>query len=96
LELGPKMLEERKAKIVHTRNELTAWLTEKKYNFIPPQANFIMIETGRDAKDVQAAMLAKGVAIGRAFPALNKMIRVSIGTDAEMAKFRSVFAEVLS
>ena len=95
LDLGPKMLEERKAKIVHTRNELCAWLSEKKIDFIPPQANFIMIETGRDAKQMQAAMLAKGVAIGRPFPALNHMIRVSIGTDAEMAKFRKVFTEVM-
>jgi histidinol-phosphate aminotransferase len=96
LELGPKLLEERKAKIVHTRTELTDWLTAKNYKFIPPQANFIMIETGREAKDMQAAMLAKGVAIGREFPALKTMIRVSIGTDAEMAKFRKVFTEVTS
>jgi histidinol-phosphate aminotransferase len=96
LDLGPKMIEERKAKIVHTRNELCAWLTAKKIDFIPPQANFMMIETGRDAKQMQAAMLAKGVAIGRPFPALNHMIRVSIGTDAEMAKFRKVFTEVMA
>ncbi len=96
LDLGPKMLEERKAKIVHTRDELCDWLTEKSFKFIGPQANFIMIETGRDAKQMQAALLAKGVAIGRPFPPLNTMIRVSIGTDAEMAKFRTVFTEVMA
>ncbi len=96
LDLGPKMLQERKAKIVHTRDELCAWMTQKKINFIPPQANFVMLETGRNAKDMQAAMLEKGVAIGRPFPALNKMIRVTIGTDAEMAKFRKVFTEVMA
>jgi histidinol-phosphate aminotransferase len=96
LDLGPKMLEERKAKIVHTRDELCSWMAQKNLKFIPPQANFVMIETGRDAKDVQAAMLAKGVAIGRQFPPLNTMIRVSIGTDAEMAKFRRVFTEVVT
>ena len=96
LELGPKLLEERKAKIVHTRDEFCAWLTEKKIGFIPPQANFVMLETGRDARAMQVAMLAQGVAIGRPFPALNHMIRVSIGTDAEMAKFRAVFAAVMA
>jgi histidinol-phosphate aminotransferase len=96
LDLGPKMLEERKAKIVHTRTELCEWMSQKNIKFIPPQANFVMIETGRDAKDVQEAMLAKGVAIGRRFPPLTKMIRVSIGTDAEMAKFRKVFTEVMA
>ncbi len=96
LDLGPKLLEERKAKIVHTRDELCTWLAAKNYKFIPPQANFIMIETGREAKEMQAALLARGVAIGRPFPALNHMIRVSIGTDAEMAKFRHAFSEVMS
>ena len=96
LDLGPKMLEERKAKIVHTRNELCAWMSEKNIKFVPPQANFVMIETGRDAKQMQAAMLAKGVAIGRSFPPLTTMMRVSIGTDAEMAKFRKAFTEVMA
>ena len=96
LDLGPKLLEERKAKIVRTRTELCEWMTQKNIKFIPPQANFVMIETGRDAKDVQTAMLAKGVAIGRRFPPLTTMIRVSIGTDAEMDKFRRVFTEVLA
>src|SRR3984885_14936413 len=96
LDLGPKMLEERKAKIVHTRDELCSWMSQKNIKFIPPQANFVMIETGRDAGDVQSAVLAKGVAIGRRFPPLTTMIRVSIGTDAEMAKFRRVFSEVMA
>jgi histidinol-phosphate/aromatic aminotransferase/cobyric acid decarboxylase-like protein len=96
LDLGPKMLEERKAKIVHTRDELCSWMAGNKIAFIPPQANFVMIETKRDAKEMQAAMLAKGVAIGRPFPPLNTMIRVSIGTDAEMVKFRKVFTEVMA
>jgi histidinol-phosphate/aromatic aminotransferase/cobyric acid decarboxylase-like protein len=55
-----------------------------------------MIEAGRDAKEMQGLMLGKGVAIGRPFPALNTMIRVSIGTDAEMAKFRHVLSELMA
>jgi hypothetical protein len=41
-------------------------------------------------------MLAQGVGIGRPFPALPTMIRVSIGTDAEMAKFRHVLWDLMS
>ena len=48
------------------------------------------------AKQMQAELLSKGVAIGRPFPPLNTMIRVSIGTDAEMVKFRKVFTEVMA
>jgi len=53
-----------------------------------------MMESGQEAAQMQARMLAKGVAIGRPFPALPTLIRVSIGTDAEMAKFRRVFSEL--
>lgn len=95
LDQGPKMLEERKAKIIRTRTEICDWLTSKNIAFVPPQANFLMIETGRNAKDVQAALLAKGVAVGRQFEHLETMIRVSIGTDAEMAKFRDAFMAAL-
>jgi histidinol-phosphate aminotransferase len=96
LELGPALLQERRAKIERTRSELCSWLSSKKIGFIPPQANFMMIETGRDAREMQSLMLAKGVAIGRPFPPMDKMIRVSIGTDAEMAKFRSTLVELLA
>jgi histidinol-phosphate aminotransferase len=96
LDLGPKLIEERRAKIVRTREELCSWLTAKGYKFIPPQANFMMIETGHEAREMQAKLLAKGVAIGRPFPALNTMIRVTIGTDAEMLKFRQAFSDVLA
>jgi len=41
-------------------------------------------------------MLEKGVAVGRHFPPMDKMMRVSIGTDAEMKKFRSALSEVLA
>jgi histidinol-phosphate/aromatic aminotransferase/cobyric acid decarboxylase-like protein len=94
LDLGPTLIKERRGMINETRSELINWLTAQKIRFIPPQANFIMIETGRPAAEVQAEMLAKGVAIGRPFPALNTMIRVSIGTNAEMMKFRKALSEM--
>ena len=96
LDMGPKLIEERRAKIDRTRTELCSWLTTKGFGFIPPQANFVMIETERNAAEIQARMLAKGVAIGRPFPALNTMIRVSIGIDAEMVKFRHVLSEIVA
>ncbi len=40
-------------------------------------------------------MLAKGVAVGRPFPPYDKMMRITIGTDAEIAKFKTAAAEVL-
>ena len=35
-----------------------------------------------------------GVAVGRPFPPLDNMLRVTIGTEPEMQKFRDVFWKV--
>jgi histidinol-phosphate aminotransferase len=95
-DLGPKLLDERREKIGRTRTELCSWLKEKKLNFVEPHTNFMMIDVGRDVRQIQPAMLAKGVAVGRHFPPYDKLLRVTIGTDADMAKFRNALSEVLA
>lgn len=88
------LLPERKAKLIKTRSELCAWLRERKLRYIEPQANFLMIDVGRDARELISAMPQRGVAVGRPFPPLDHMLRVSIGADEDMAKFREVFWSV--
>jgi len=94
--LGDKdnILRERKAALLKTRRDLTAWLRDRKVKFIEPNANFLMIDVGRDAHEFITKMPALGVAPGRPFPPLDNLLRVSIGTDADMAKFRDVFWKV--
>jgi histidinol-phosphate aminotransferase len=84
----------RKAAMSKTRGELCAWLKERNLRFIEPQANFIMIDVGRNAREFISQMPKLGVAPGRPFPPLDNMLRVTIGTDQEMAKFRDVFWKV--
>jgi histidinol-phosphate aminotransferase len=88
------LLRERRATLAHTRRELCKWLTEREVNFIPPQANFLMIDVGRNAREFINTMPRMGVAVGRPFPPLENMLRVTIGTDRDMAKFREVFWKV--
>ena len=84
----------RKATLAKTRRELVAWLRDRNLKFIEPNANFVMIDVGRDAHEFISKMPALGVAPGRPFPPLDNMLRVTIGTDADMAKFRDVFWKV--
>jgi hypothetical protein len=53
----------------------------------------MMIDVGRPIRDVGPAMLAKAVAVGRAFPPYDTMMRVTVGTQEEMAKFRTALGE---
>jgi len=88
------ILRERRASLARTRRDLCAWMRERNVKFIEPHANFVMIDTGRNAREFIDAMPRLGVAPGRPFPPLDNMLRVTIGTDQEMAKFREVFWKV--
>lgn len=89
-----KFLPQRKASLAKTRRETCSWLKERGVKYIEPNANFLMIDCGRNARQFIAAMPPLGVAPGRPFPPLDNMLRVTIGTDAEMTKFRDVFWKV--
>lgn len=58
--------------------------------------NFVFFDTGRPVETVQAAMLAKGVMIGRAFPPYNTWARISIGTPAEMTRVAAALPEIVT
>jgi histidinol-phosphate aminotransferase len=89
-----RIVAERRAALSATRTRLCGWLRERGVKYIEPQANFIMIDCGRNAREFITTMPKLGVAPGRPFPPLDNMLRVTIGTDAEMAKFRDVFWKV--
>lgn len=85
------LVPERKATLTRTRSELCSWLRAKGVNYIEPQANFLMVDVGRDTREFGRQMAQRGVAVGRPFPPLDHMLRVSVGSDADMIKFRDVF-----
>ena len=72
-----------------------AFLKEQKLNYIDSHANFVMFDMKKDIREVGPAMLAKGVAVGRPFPPYYNYMRITLGTDAEMARFRKTLVEVL-
>lgn len=86
-----RILTERKATLAKTRRDLCNWMRDSKVKFIEPHANFVMIDCGRSAREFIMKMPTLGVVPGRPFPPLENMLRVTIGTDSEMAKFREVF-----
>lgn len=82
----------RRANVGRIRSELCSWLKQRNVKYIEPHANFMMIDIGRDSRAFGHDMRLRGVAVGRPFPPLNQMLRVTIGTDEEMGKFRQAFA----
>jgi len=60
------------------------------------QANFILVDVKRPAKEFRQACERMGVFVGRDFPPLTNWARVSIGTADEMRVANDVFKKVLA
>lgn len=86
----------RKKWIADSRVETIAWLKAQGYKPIgDSHSNCFMIETGRPAKSVIAAMQKQNVYIGRIWPVWPNAVRISVGTPEDMAKFRTAFKAVM-
>ena len=55
-----------------------------------------MLDVGRPGKEVQAALAAKEMFVGRIWPAWPNSVRITVGTPDEMLAFRKAFTEVMS
>ncbi|HEY2460381.1 MAG TPA: pyridoxal phosphate-dependent aminotransferase [Candidatus Acidoferrum sp.] len=78
------------------REQTFEWLKGNGYSFVPSQSNCFMLDTKRPAKETITAMSAQNVFIGRVWPIWPTHVRITVGTQAEMEHFQSVFHSVMS
>jgi len=88
------LLPERRTRAAKIRKDLCGWLRGQGISYIEPHGNFMMIDVGRDVRQVIPEMVRRGVAPGRPFPPLENLMRVTIGSESDMEKFKRVFMEV--
>lgn len=77
------------------RKQTVAELEAQGYSVIPSETNFFMVNTGRPAAEVRAAFRERGVLVGRDFPPMLDHLRVSVGTEEEMARFMTAWKEIM-
>ena len=94
--LQSDLVASRKKIIGDVRVDTIAWLKSEGHATTPSESNCFMLETGRDGKQVLAAMAAKDIYIGRIWPAWPTQVRITVGTRDEMLAFRKAFKEVIS
>jgi histidinol-phosphate aminotransferase len=75
------------------RDALVEWLRGRGLKAADSDANFVLFGTFQDRHTVWQAMLDRGVLIRETGP--SGWLRVTVGTPAEMAAFRSALDEVL-
>ena len=78
-----------------TKKFVSGELDAMRYQQIPSQANFIMIDVRRPVRPVIDGLNQRGVQVGRPFPTLPNHLRVTIGKQAEMETFLSAFRQVV-
>jgi histidinol-phosphate/aromatic aminotransferase/cobyric acid decarboxylase-like protein len=88
------LVPERRAQLKRVRDDVFSFLEKKGVQYIPSQANFFMMEVKRPGNEFADAMAQQKVIIGRIWPTWPTKVRVSIGTEQEMAKFKAAFEKV--
>jgi histidinol-phosphate aminotransferase len=84
------------AKVAQERNRWFGLVQDLKLKFTQSTGNFVFLETGIPHGEFSAAMLTKGVDIGRAFPPYERWARISIGLPHENASARAAVRDLLS
>jgi histidinol-phosphate aminotransferase len=81
---------------VQMREKMITDIKALGYNVLPSQGNFLMIEIKRPVTEVIPMFRDRGVLVGRAFPPMDRWMRVSIGLDTENAKFLSAYKQIFT
>jgi histidinol-phosphate aminotransferase len=89
------LVPERKRINTANRQSTFTWLEKNGYEYTPSVSNCFMLNAGKPAGDVIAAMAHQNVYIGRPWPALPDWVRVTVGTPAEMEQFQTAFQAVM-
>ena len=90
------LIKARREEMVGHREETIAWLAKQGLSVQPgSQANMFMVDwKTKQAKDMQAKLLAENVQIGRNWAIWPTVSRVTVGSGDEMMKFRTAVAKV--
>ena len=78
------------------REDTFEFLEKRKVSYILSETNFFMMEVNRPGMDFAKAMADQKVYIGRVWPVWPTKVRVSVGTQAEMDKFKAAYDKVVS
>jgi len=77
------------------RQQTFDWLARNSYSFVPSESNCFMVDTKRPGQEVRDAMANENVLVGRVWPIMPTYVRVTVGTQEEMAKFQTAFQKVM-
>jgi histidinol-phosphate aminotransferase len=88
------LVPERRAINRRIREDVFAFLDKKNIKFVPSETNFFMMEVGRPGAEYAKAMADQKIMIGRVWAAWPTKVRVTVGTQEEMNKFKAAVDKI--
>ena len=87
---------ERRKSIGDVRNDVLDFLDQHNFKCVPSVSNCFMVDTRRPSREVISALAREKVIIGRPWPVWPTHVRVTVGTQEEMDKFKAAFLKVMA
>jgi histidinol-phosphate/aromatic aminotransferase/cobyric acid decarboxylase-like protein len=72
------------------------FLEKKHFSFVPSVSNCFMVDVKRPGNEIIMAMRTEKVFIGRVWPSWPTYVRVTVGTQEEMERFKTAFLKVMA
>lgn len=90
-----KLVPERREIIRNVREDVFSFLDKKNFSYIPSVSNKFMLDVKMPAREFAAKMAEHKIYVGRAWPAMPTLSRISVGTAEEMAQFKTALTKVM-
>lgn len=84
-----------RTQVAQERERWRELLRELRLRHAEPAASFVFFDAGRPQSQLAAALLERGIRIGRAFPPYMDWARITIGTPAENAAVQAALRELV-
>jgi histidinol-phosphate aminotransferase len=90
------LIPERRKIIGEVRDDVLGFMEKHNFQYIPSVSNCFMVDVKRPPSEVISALRQEKVYIGRVWPSKPTHVRVSVGTQEEMNKFKAAFLKVMA
>ena len=93
---SPTVVPERRKIIGDVRKDVLAFMDKHGFEYIPSVSNKFMVDVKRPGRQIIDALQKEKIYVGRVWPSMPTHVRVSVGTQEEMNKFKTAFLKVMA
>lgn len=90
------VIPQRRKLIGDVRENVFEFFDKHNYKYVRSVSNCFMVDVGRPGMEIVQALRKEKVVVGRVWQAWPNHVRVTVGTQDEMDKFKAAFAKVMA